>query len=132
MSNPQTPLDVWATVPFSDASEMIAAMSDPRYKSPIYPNRFREAVERKVGISEGIGTDNVRDTTDTSLRSIGIGTGALTGESPAEIQTEPSREYAASRPDAPMAIRAEQKRVPTQEEAARAQFDAWRHAHPGE
>jgi len=60
MSNGQMPLSEWAKQPFSDSSEMMAAISDPRYSSYIYPNRYREAVEAKIGISEGCGTDNVR------------------------------------------------------------------------
>ena len=62
MSNqPQTSLDVWAAIPFSDSSELVAAMSDPRYKNnTVHPNRFVEAVERKLALSEGVGTDSVR------------------------------------------------------------------------
>ncbi len=97
MSQSETPLDVWARTPFGDASEMIAAMQDERYKSYIYPNKYREAVEAKIGISEGIGTDNVR-----SLgveQSLVIGTDG-NGEDRATIE----REFAASRPDEPMAV----------------------------
>jgi len=106
MSNPQTPLDVWAGVPFSDTSEMIAAMQDPRYKSYIYPNNYRLAVEAKIGISEGIGTDQVLDNTPpTLLRSTGIGTDSLHDRTvTAEDQAELQRTYAESRPDAPMAV----------------------------
>src|SRR5256885_16849598 len=46
-------------LPFQDASELIQAMSDPRYRSPIYPNLFRHMVERRASISVGIGTDDV-------------------------------------------------------------------------
>lgn len=102
MTQPETPLDVWARTPFSDATEMIAAMQDPRYKSYIYPNKYREAVEAKIGISEGIGVDQTR-----SLgveQSIGIGTGTMTGGTPAEDQKAIAREFAASRPDAPLAV----------------------------
>jgi hypothetical protein len=99
MSNGQMPLSEWAKLPFGDASEMIAAISDPRYESYIYPNNYRAAVEQKIGISEGCGTDNVR-----SLgveHSVTIGTDSLTA---AEDQAAIEREFAATRPDQPMAV----------------------------
>ncbi len=87
MSIAQTPLDVWAAVPFSDSSELVQAMSDPRYKNnTVHPNLFVAAVERKLALSEGVGTDSVRSTTSESFRTAEICTDAIVDGSVAEQQ----------------------------------------------
>jgi hypothetical protein len=102
MSQPEISLEEWAKLPFGDASEMIAAMRDPRYRSPIYPNRYNEAVAAKIALSEGIGTDQIY--VGAVEQSVQIGTGSITGESPAEDQKAAERAFAESRPDAPLAM----------------------------
>jgi hypothetical protein len=102
MSQPEISLEEWAKLPFGDASEMIAAMRDPRYRSPIYPNRYNEAVAAKIALSEGIGTDQIW--IGDRENSVQIGTGSLTGESPAEDHKATERAFAESRPDAPLAV----------------------------
>ena len=61
MTMPQTPLAVWAEVPFSSDAEMIEAMSNPLYKNSGMPGSaaFVAAVEAKIAISDGIGTGSV-------------------------------------------------------------------------
>src|SRR6266487_2983653 len=86
MTNAQTPLDVWATVPFGDSSEMQEAIRDPRYASYVYPNRYREAVEAKIGLSEGVGTDDTRSITPEGFRSTYLNTEAIVDGSVAEQQ----------------------------------------------
>src|SRR6266566_1595927 len=84
--NQQTPLDVWASVPFSDSTEMQDAIRDPRYSSYVYPNRYREAVEAKIGISEGVGTDNAQSITPEGFRSTYLNTESIVDGSVAEEQ----------------------------------------------
>ena len=61
MTMPQTPLAVWAEVPFSSDAEMIEAMSNPLYKNSGLSGSaaFVAAVEAKIAISDGIGTGSV-------------------------------------------------------------------------
>lgn len=56
MTNP-TSLDLWATFPFADDSEVVAAMSDPRYRDP-FAEGYRDAVEHKLAISSSLGSQN--------------------------------------------------------------------------
>src|SRR6266704_2009230 len=86
MTNAQTPLDVWATVRFGDSSEMQEAIRDPRYASYVYPNRYREAVEAKIGLSEGVGTDDTRSITPEGFRSTFLNTESIVDGSVAEQQ----------------------------------------------
>ena len=86
MSNQQTPLDVWATIPFGDTNEMQQAISDPRYSSYVFPNRYREAVEAKIGLSEGVGTDDTRSITPEGFRSTFLNTESIVDGSVAEQQ----------------------------------------------
>ena|SRR5437773_1615817 len=102
MSNQkQTPLDVWATVPFSDSSEMQEAIRDPRYSSYVYPNRYREAVEAKIGISEGVGTDSIR--IGTVEQSIQVDTSEA-GAEQLRKQAEAQRAFGEAMGDSPMAL----------------------------
>src|SRR6266568_5425944 len=83
----KTPLQAWSEIPFGDASELVAAMSDPRYKNnTVHPNLFVAAVERKLALSEGVGTDSVRSTTSESFRTAEICTDAIVDGSVAEQQ----------------------------------------------
>ena len=61
MTMPQTPLAMWAEVPFSSDAEMIEAMSNPLYKISGLSGSagFVAAVEAKIAISDGIGTGSV-------------------------------------------------------------------------
>ena len=61
MTMPQTPLALWAEVPFSSSGEMIEAMGNPLYKNSGMPGSaaFVAAVEAKIAISDGIGTGSV-------------------------------------------------------------------------
>src|SRR5436190_9889630 len=61
MTMPQTPLELWAEVPFSSSGEMIEAMGNPLYKNSGMPGSaaFVAAVEAKIAISDGIGTGSV-------------------------------------------------------------------------
>src|SRR2546426_6516146 len=102
MSNAPENFEELKKIPISGPEELISLIRDPRYRSPHYPNRYVEMVEARIAISEGIGTDQTR-----SLgveHSVTIGTGALTGESPAEDQQSIEQAYAESRPDSPMAV----------------------------
>ena len=61
MTDVKTPLQIWSETPFSDSSELVAAMSDARYKNnTVHPNNFVAAVERKLALSQGVGTDSIR------------------------------------------------------------------------
>ncbi len=61
MTMPQTPLELWAAVPFSSDAEMIEAMGNPLYKNSGISGSaaFVAAVEAKIAISSGIGTGSV-------------------------------------------------------------------------
>ena len=72
MSN-ETNLSEWSKIPFSDTDEVIAAISNPRYASPYSPV-YRQAVEAKLAISEGVGTDNVYA---KESNAVSIGTGPM-------------------------------------------------------
>ena len=100
MTQPETPLDIWARTPFSDQFEMSEAIRSPRYKQS---DAFRAAVAAKIDISQGLGVDQIR--VGGVEQSIAIGTGSLTGESSSvQDQKAIEREYAASRSDAPLDV----------------------------
>jgi len=55
MSNTEMPLSELAKLPFGDSSEVVAAITDPRYsRSPAY----RDCVAARLAISEGVGLDS--------------------------------------------------------------------------
>jgi len=98
-TTPETPLDQYSKVAYSDEWEMMNDIRSPRYQQS---QAFRDCVAAKIMISTGIGTDNIYS--GSVERSVSIGTGSLTGESPAEDQKATERAFAASRPDAPLAV----------------------------
>jgi len=98
-TTPETSLDHYSKTPYSDQFELMADMGSPRYNQS---EAFRACVAAKIAISTGIGTDNTYS--GGVEHSVSIGTGSLHGAAPAEDQAAIEQEFAASRPEHPMAV----------------------------
>ena len=102
MSNVQTPLAIWSETPFSSPEELVAAMQDPRYKASHAHNAYVAAVEAKIALSEGIGTDTIH--VGTVEQSVYLGTDAAVAEQKAQ-EAEARRAFGeAIGPNSPMAL----------------------------
>ncbi len=73
MTNQETPLAYYSTLPYADQFELVQDMASARYKSS---PAFRDCVAAKVALSTGIGTDDTKNLTPPGLMT--LETGAIT------------------------------------------------------